>query len=359
MGEYNIRFYRQEDRDQYLDLHSKIFGNSNCSYGWFEWKYTKNPYFSHTPIIIAENNGEIVGARSFFGLKMYVNDESYYALQPCDTMVDPEHRRKGLFTSMTNKAIKYYSDTKVKFFFNFPNSKSLPGNIKLGWRRIDNFPTAYRIGSLKNMVEQKSDSRNLTVVANITSHLLKLIYGVLDRFQDISSEAITTSSTTPVSLLSDMYEENKPYGIHAIRDETFYGWRFENPSWDYTTYSFESDGEQYAMIVGTGERSNTKITKIIDFLPHDWNNNGNILETILCKIISDHPDTDLFSSPVKTLPVSSFYRSGFLRDDILPLSVVSNVRTPVVRSFNSYSINGIELTKLDNWSMTFAEHDIN
>lgn len=143
-GDYTIREYRPEDRNELLSLHRETFGRPAFDEEWFAWKYENNPYTDSVPIVIAEHAGSIVGVRAFFAMAMCAGGDVRLALQPCDTMVQEDHRGRGLFTRMTEYAIKRYTDDEPAFFFNFPNEKSGPGNLKLGWRTVG-LPTHIRI----------------------------------------------------------------------------------------------------------------------------------------------------------------------------------------------------------------------
>ena len=96
-SDYGIRRFRPDDVDAFLELHRDAFG-ADHGREWFAWKYEENPYVYHVPVFVAERAGDLVGARPFFALELSVNDGRHLALQPCDTMIHPDHRQRGLST---------------------------------------------------------------------------------------------------------------------------------------------------------------------------------------------------------------------------------------------------------------------
>lgn len=61
---YAVRQYDPDDRESFQALFETVF-DQPFSAEMFEWKFEPNPYLSHVPILLAEVNGEIVGARGF------------------------------------------------------------------------------------------------------------------------------------------------------------------------------------------------------------------------------------------------------------------------------------------------------
>lgn len=74
-------------------------------------------------------------------------------------MVHPDHRRRGLFTRMTERAIDRYCGDAA-YLFNFPNPNSLPSNRKLGWVVVQDVPTSYRIHDPGALMGSEGDEPN-------------------------------------------------------------------------------------------------------------------------------------------------------------------------------------------------------
>jgi GNAT acetyltransferase-like protein len=63
-----------------------------------------------------------------------INGEEILAAQSADTMTHPDHRKKGLFTTLATRTYSLAREQKIQFIFGFPNQNSLPGFIRLNWK---------------------------------------------------------------------------------------------------------------------------------------------------------------------------------------------------------------------------------
>ncbi|ELY92984.1 hypothetical protein C483_06630 [Natrialba hulunbeirensis JCM 10989] len=142
---YTVRPFRPSDRSAFLSLYEQVFDQERGT-DWFRWKFERNPFVDHVPIIVAERDGELVGARSFFAQPIRNEETVFRAFQPCDTMVHSDHRRQGLFGRMNELALQRYTGQAQNpaFCFNFPNEHSKQGNINHGWRDVGTVPMYYR-----------------------------------------------------------------------------------------------------------------------------------------------------------------------------------------------------------------------
>jgi hypothetical protein len=110
---------------EYARLLSKAY-NKDVSSSMLENKHLFNPC-GKSLISFAKVNDKIVAARALW--RMY--DKFNCVYQPCDTVTDKEYQGRGLFKGLTNLAIQELPLSSL--VFNFPNEKSLPGYLKLGW----------------------------------------------------------------------------------------------------------------------------------------------------------------------------------------------------------------------------------
>lgn len=354
---YNIRPYEPGDRDEILSLYEVVFGRTKDA-EWFAWKYENSPYVDHVPILVATAEGAVVGARPFFALCMSCNRTHDVVLQPCDAMVHPDHRRQGLFTRMTERAIERYR-SDCRYFFNFPNDLSLSGNRKLGWRSVSKLVSYYRIENPARVAGAQSDSAFARIAGELGTVLARGYY----RFRDTLSTSpsgisVRTEDEIPTEELTALYRESVLNEIHVVRDERFYGWRFENPEWNYTTYLAETDeGIQAAIVVGTSTDSGPTTTRFVDTVPLESTSES--LDKVLIEtILTDLSDTDVFCTRAQGLSESVLHSFGFRGDDTLPLSLLNTRTNHAVRALNDgWEPHGVDITDPDNWRLTFAVHD--
>jgi len=360
MSTYTIRWYRSGDRPAYLDLYAEVFSEDGYGAAWFDWKYESNPYVDHVPIVVAEREGTVVGARSFFALPVAVAGHRCLALQPCDTMVREPDRRQGLFRRMTERAIDRYEAGGPAFFFNFPNEQTLQGNLDLGWRRVGRLPRAYRVENVDLLLDERIELPGTELAGRVGTALV----GTYNRMRESVATVpprvtVRRYPAVEVGELTDIYQEAVPEAIHAVREPAFYEWRFDDPTSRYATYVAERDSKRVGAVVRhrTGAAGDLEVVRVVDIVPLAEEKRT---EAVLCglfgRIQANFPESDLFVVP-GDLPDAVLRRCGFHRDDAAPLACLRTERPHVVRSLSDWQIRGRDITDADSWALTFAELD--
>lgn len=357
MADYEIRAYEADDRDGFLELYADVLEGSPES-DWFAWKYEDNPYVDHVPIVVATDGETILGARSFFALRLAVDGEAVVVLQPCDTMVHPDHRRRGLFRRMTERAIERY-EGDYPLFFNFPNSLTLQGNLEMGWRVVTERTSYYRIDDPAAYAREQTDRTALRVTGRVAAPVVAGHHRLLEaRYSPPADVSVREASGIPAGELSALYRGSVPEAIHAVRDETFYEWRFENPDWKYATYVADGrSGPEAAVVAGTSTGPGPVMTRLTDVVPIRGAPEPAV-GALLDRVIEDRPGTDLFVAPSGCVPPALLRGFGFLPDSSPLLSALASQTTHVVRSLSGdWEHGSVDLTDPDEWSLTFAEED--
>jgi hypothetical protein len=98
--------------------------------------------------MLAFDKDLLIGVRSFMRWEWSKKSYIYKCVRCVDTVVHPNYRRRGLFSIMTLKGLEIMKNEGVDFVFNTPNSKSLPGNLKMGWKEYGNTGLKVRINNL-------------------------------------------------------------------------------------------------------------------------------------------------------------------------------------------------------------------
>lgn len=361
---YTIRRYESGDGDGLRSLREEIW-EQRLSEEWFRWKYIDNPYVDHVPMFVAESDGEVVGTRPFMAFRMRVGESTPLALLATDTMVSPDHRHQGLFTRMTEATIRHYTDSEPAFVFNFPNSKSRPGYRKLGWRVLEPSTTRYRVQNPVPLVDSRTDRTSVRLLARAATPLNRGLLGIGDRLgasaDDTSVERVRG---VPSRVLASLYERHVPDGVHALRDEEFYDWRYASPRWDsVNSYVATRSGEPVAGVVvqtrTTGD--GVRVTTLADIVPMegdaDWKRS---VQHLLCHVGSHHRRSDVLVAPDGVVPAGTMTAHGFLSNRSVPLSMVS--ATPLrlcVRSLTDgpdrWRISGRSLTDPSTWRLSLSE----
>jgi hypothetical protein len=258
---------------------------------------------------------------------------------------------------MTEPAIERYRDD-CRYFFNFPNHRSLPGNLELGWREVSERVFYYRIDNPGRLMAARSDRTSVRVAGRFATVLARGYYSLRETLAPSPDVAIRKEAEVPVDELTSLYRRSVPDGIHVVRDEPFYEWRFENPKWDYTTYLAETEtGVEAAVVTGTSTGSGPNKTRFVDTVPLQTAPE-HVLSALVEYALTDHTDTDLFCTPAQGIAESVLRSFGFRGDDTIPLSLLDTQTTHVVRALaEEWETHGVDITDSDNWLLTFAEHD--
>jgi N-acetylglutamate synthase-like GNAT family acetyltransferase len=106
---------------------------------FFRWKHVDNP-FGASKIIIAEEDGKLIGIRAFMFWKWIAGEKQRTAVRAVDTATDPAHQGKGIFTRLTMQAVQECTADGVDFVFNTPNPISKIGYLKMGWYENGKLP---------------------------------------------------------------------------------------------------------------------------------------------------------------------------------------------------------------------------
>lgn len=362
---YVVRRFRPDDRDDVLDLDRVVWGRDR-SPEWFRWKYERNPFVDRVPVFVAERDGEIVGARPFMAFRLRAGETVVHALQPSDTMVHPDHRRRGLFSRMTERAIDAYADGKPSLCFNFPNDVARGGYEKLGWRAVHDQLTYYRIQNPGSLLSSRFDDPIEPLVRRFLAPLTRVFRRDPTDAPAATDVQVEGHRGVPHSTLATLYERRVPDRIHAVRDETFLRWRFGSPAWSRTTYLANRAGATAAGLVARTRTlgDDVTVTQIADVVPmtggEQW---SRTVGRLLAAAIREHPRSDLISISPGDVSPSLLHALGFRPDDRPVLSwLCASNKTLVVRPLSPdedelWTLAGRELTRPGCWAHSFVERD--
>lgn len=356
--QYDVRLFEPADRERYVALFDRVLSGADTD--WFEWKYEDNPFADHVPIVVATDDDRLVGAKSAVAVRLRAGNETIDALQPADTMVHPDHRRRGLFSRMTEFMKAHYAPRSPELFFNFPNEKTLAGGRKHGWQEVGRLPTYYRIQRVSAMAGDQ--------LSGPVERGFDLFDPFLDAYLTARTELVSLRPDVrvierdgvPADILADLYRRSVPDAIHAERSEQFYQWRFENPKWTYRTYLAGRSGPDVGVVTGSGVRDGTEMVNIVDVVPLVGTDRREALKAALTEVCLRNDDADVIAFSGQVIPEDLLSSLGFLADTEFPLSSVSSPNAFVsypLTDDGSWTVAGRDVRNLDNWLVTFAEQD--
>lgn len=364
--DYTFRRYRPGDEADFLDLFETTWGERRGE-DWFRWRFEENPYLDHVPMFVAEHDGTVVGVRPYFAFRMSVAGETALALLTVDTMVDPDHRGRGLFTTMTEQSLAFYADSDVSFVFNQPNRASRPGFESVGFRVLDESRTYHRVQRPSTFLEHRLTVPGREAIARGADHLGTAYHRLPSATEwETDGVAVTRLPGVEAEVLAQVARRAAFPGITADRDEAFYEWRFASPLWERTTYIASVDGDHVAGILARTRTTEegVSVTQVADLVPlsggHTWKRG---LAACLERVLAESADADLVSAPGRAFPGDVAAAYGFRSDDRLPLSAVASADAVLCvyslrhETDEPWNLNGISLCDPRNWALTFAEQD--
>ena len=113
--------------------------SSKKSVDYWNWKHVTNP-FGPSPVLVAEEEGQLIGVRAFMRWDWQEGGKIYRALRAVDTATHPAHQGRGIFKKLTLQLVETASLEGYDFIFNSPNTQSTPGYLKMGWEEWGKMP---------------------------------------------------------------------------------------------------------------------------------------------------------------------------------------------------------------------------
>ena len=367
---YAIRLYSPSDRESLLSLWEQIFGREPGE--WFDWKFVENPFLDEVPICVAEHDGAVVGARPSFALPLSVGGRRSVALMQEGAMVHPDHRRRGLYTRMTDFQYAHYAERELVASVGFPNDRAkaalekLDDRIPLAASAVDEFPMYYRIENPDAITPSVANERVTRALSRLASPFLRGYLGLRDRTVG-TSDAIEVERhrTPPAGRLAAFADDHVVPAAHATRDERFYRWRFSNPRYETGAYTAHRDGTLVAsVVVETETTDGTTVTYVSDVLPVDVDDaSTDAVSRLLGRVVDDYRDTDLFAVAGRVVPDDVLSAHGFHANTAPPLSLLTTPDNFVARPSTTDDVSewvhdGVHLSDPDNWAFTFCEHNV-
>jgi GNAT superfamily N-acetyltransferase len=144
IDEVVVRQATAGDRREILALLERALGwrDDDRHAALFEWKHGQN-VFGPSPAWVAEQDGRLVGFRTFLRWEFVRGHVAIRAVRAVDTATDPDQQRHGIFKRLTLCALAEIRQD-AEFVFNTPNDRSRPGYLSMGWTEVGRIPLAAR-----------------------------------------------------------------------------------------------------------------------------------------------------------------------------------------------------------------------
>lgn len=122
--------------DSFLKSSSLAHKQEKKSKDWFNWKFRDNP-FGESIMACAEVDNKIVGCVAYGIQEFWLNGRKIKGVLSFETFVHPVYQGGGVFSKLIKLAEEAVKSNGIDLMINFPNSNSLRGFIKGGWKPID------------------------------------------------------------------------------------------------------------------------------------------------------------------------------------------------------------------------------
>jgi GNAT superfamily N-acetyltransferase len=331
-----VRSFTMEDEPEVLDLLRSALGDGPTgerSSRFFRWKHLQNP-FGSSLMLVAEERGRILGLRAFMRWRFCAGARMLNAVRAVDTATLPEAQGKGVFSRLTREAVGIMR-SDVDLVFNTPNSKSLPGYLKMGWQVVGRFPVWVRV---KRPMRFVTRIRSFSAASETT--------GDAPRIDARSAAEVLDDTATVDSLLRETQDESGRF--NTDRSARYLRWRYASGPLDYRaiTEGPGSDLRGLAMfrVRPRGRLWEATVTEML--VPRrDRTVTRRLLRGILDAAEVDHVTC---SFPATFVSSSVLTRSAFVRAPTGP-TLVTNPLTDSIRP---------DPSELGSWALTLGDLEV-
>ena len=153
------RLSTMEDTAAIQELVYLVYGNRHSELlddTFWRWRYLNDAGF-RGQFLIAEYEERPIGALSFAMFEFQWGEQRLTGAMHSGLITHPDHRRRGIFRSLTTSVTKHAAREGAVFLRSTPNDSSLSGFLKFGdWAYPGPIPVYLKFLSVPNMIRPKS-----------------------------------------------------------------------------------------------------------------------------------------------------------------------------------------------------------
>lgn len=326
----DLQPYRDEDETAVLELLTTCLGAGPAGTrppSFFRWKHLENP-FGRSYMLLAWDHGDVVGFRSFLRWRFEVDGRPVIAVRAVDTATHPDHQGRGIFRRLTMAAIDdLRSDTDL--IFNTPNDKSLPGYLKMGWRRVPDVPIRVRV------------RRPIRFLRHVRSYRRQSAEDA-DRFETGSDLEVDWGA------LARLASDGGDHRLATPRTETYLRWRYAGCHLLRYRVAAEHDvdGPAGAAVYRLRPRGALHEATVVELFvrPEDRRRAPSVLRRVIRESGVDHVTG---SFPDGSFQLRSAARTGFLRSPE-GITLVANPLRPLA----------VDVSSPAAWALTLGDLEV-
>jgi hypothetical protein len=341
-----------EDGEQLNGLYNRIFGLNRPLDAW-RWRYLRNPATSHIMIVVAEQEGRLIGQYAGFPREFMYRGKRLPFVYSQDTFTDPNAKKDfTLLLRLFTAAAALGREAGYLLGFGFPHATRIYGIGKkvLGYKDVADMVQIVRRLNWFLAIKMRNAAL-ATAMEPIIRNVSALFYQFKLALRPVPRRVVETRTIGPE--FDALWERQKDrYPLIGVRDAKYLRWRFlEKPECEYTllTTPDGNGGITGYMVLRVKPVDDSTVGHVIDYLCDDMESFDSLLTEGLKRFVGRRVDFAICLTP----PGSEFEQRltrhhGFARKSFTH-------RIPLVYQDFSPEIDEATVKDPANWYVTFAD----
>jgi hypothetical protein len=290
-----------EQREELLSLYQTAFDHGMSEALW-NWKYVKNPASGPRPeVIVAMDNGQIVGARHIWPMELWLKDSRIRVAQMCDGMMHPHYQRKGLFKRIRQYDKDYINNSEYMLQLNTPSEYMLATASRIGGKALFELDSLFKVQNLDRLLTCRFNNNRIINVLGFLYRKVPSIKSKKTLLPQKFQAHVIDKYTDELGKVDSLRDTSK---INLVRDEPYLKWRFDHhPEHKYKYVIVKQGDELWGYAVISAKQSSDGLIQgmIVDYLIK--NNDINCFRVLVnqclnelcklnCDLISIGPHTE-------------------------------------------------------------------
>jgi GNAT superfamily N-acetyltransferase len=230
-SKWRPKWYEAGDESGILDLRNKVFVTKNVERARMEtwlWQFRDNPA---GPGIIrfAMDDKVFAGQYAVIPTRFCIRGKETPAALSCDTMVNPDYQRLGIFTALARDVYRKALEMGIELVWGFPNENSHHGFKKnLQWFDIATLPTYVRPLRFTPLLQYFLKNRFAGSLAGTAAAMLQpFMFPVQKVVHDTTGDLKIEKVLHADAAFNGLWNANKAkYPILQVRDAAYVNWRY-------------------------------------------------------------------------------------------------------------------------------------
>jgi len=310
MASWNIRRYRDGDKEAIVELLRIVFGKGYTREYW-NWKYRENPG-GPSMVWLAEHDGKIVGHYGIIPVPMKLGNSYIKGSFSTDAATHPLYRGQGVFSALVNRAYLDVAGSQVPLTYGLPRVEMGPIYKRYEWAGHICF-MRYMVKILNWNAALGRYIDNELVTGTISSVLGKMRRPMSPPDGSVEIEEISRFDGRIDRFWADA---SRCFTVIVRRDQTRLNWRYaDHPQDKYTIYTAVKGDRILGYCVlkigpgkGRGKQENLRVGFIVDIIgigqdivgclvrwAANWFEKHNV-DVVACMMSEGHPYPRAFRS---------------------------------------------------------------